>query len=96
MLNGSNFNNNQGAMMDTRKMYEERMQRFFKLSSEIRDICFVIFPTSKVASLDDLYDIRMLVEKLEEAKAYADELLRAKNMKFSRSQQQSKSLGEKQ
>jgi hypothetical protein len=82
--------------MDIKKMYEERMQRFFKLIIEIRDVSFVTFPPAKTANLDDLYDIRMLVEKLEEAKAYADQLLRAKNMKFNQLQQQSKSLEEKQ
>jgi hypothetical protein len=82
--------------MDIKKMYEERMQAFFKLNVEIRDISFVIFPSSKAATLDDLYDIRLLVEKLEEAKAYADQLLRAKNLKFTRSQQTPKSVEEKQ
>lgn len=67
--------------MDVKKLYEEQMKLFFELNSSARDAVYVIFVPSAKASLDDLYDARVLVEKSKAVKNHLDSLLLAKNMK---------------
>jgi len=71
--------------MDVKALYEEQMKLFFNLNSAARDAVYVIFRPSHQASLDDLYDARVLVDKCKEVKKHLDSLLFIKNMKVNAS-----------
>lgn len=66
--------------MDVKRLYEEKMKKFFDLSNSTRDTVYLVFPPSKEATIDDLYQIRKLVDKMEISHKYASELLRVKNL----------------
>lgn len=67
--------------MDVKKQYEEKMNAFFELHKSIANSVYVVFKPSKVATLDDLYDARQIVEKLELVKMYLDGMLATSNMR---------------
>lgn len=67
--------------MDVKKLYEEQMLAFFDLHGAIRDLVYLVFRPSKIATIDDLHDARILVNKLKDAKSQLDGMLIAKNLR---------------
>jgi hypothetical protein len=70
-----------GRMKNTKSLYEEQMQKFFDLSNHTRNMVYVVYPQSKDATVDDLYNARKLADKMDDVKSFLDELLRAKNLR---------------
>lgn len=59
-------------MLNIEEIYSEKLGTFLDLHRRVGVIVWEVFPSADQAELEDLTDLRKLVEKIEEAASIAD------------------------
>lgn len=71
-------------MLNIGEIYREQLGTFLDAHRKVSDIVWQVFPDADHASLDDLAELRKLVEKVKEAVDIADSFFRIRMLRAKR------------